>query len=212
MKNRKMDLKSFRKSLQIAGTFLLILFMIAANPITALAASTVTTISSRSYADLPNYLNTYDMIQYHYQTTEKYVWVKGYMNGQATGGTKLKKGDSMSYTYSKGSGSPSVSVSCGVSYYGVGASVSIALPFTKTASNVTVSSISRVAQSTGKYKLYGKLKYKITTKTTYQRSVSRVYDSKTRKYKNKYGKWKYCLTRSKKYMLISDESYLSKIK
>ena len=102
------------------------------------------------------------------------------MDGQATRGTKLNKGDGMSYTYS-GKKAGSVSVSCGVSYAGVGASVSIKLPTPKSVSQGTVSSVTRVAQSSGRYKLYGKLKYKITTKTTYQRNVKFNYNPKTKK-------------------------------
>lgn len=171
-------------------------------------AATVETISKSSYTDSPNCLNTYDMVQYHYVTTEKYVWVKGYMDGQATRGTKLNKGDGMSYTYS-GKKAGSVSVSCGVSYAGVGASVSIKLPTPKSVSQGTVSSVTRVAQSSGRYKLYGKLKYKITTKTTYQRNVKFNYNPKTKKTYYTYGNWQYCCNRGKSYELISDESFLA---
>ena len=164
-------------------------------------------ISTNTYSDRPDYLDDYDYIQFHYITTERYVWVKGYMDGQASAGTKLKKGDGMSYTYS-GKGAGSVSVSCGVSYKGVSAGLSVTLPVAKAVNSGTLSSVTRNAPSDGTYKLYGKLKYKITTKATYQRPVKKVYDSSTKKYYYEYGDWKYSLSRGKSYDLISDESYL----
>lgn len=207
---KKRYFKNYKRFLKITVTFLIALSIMAAIPMNAMAA-TVTTISTSSYADKPNALDTYDMLEFHYLTTVKYVWVKGYMSGQASEGTKLKKGDSMSYTYS-GKKAGSVSVGCGVNYAAVGASICVTLPVAKSISKGSVSSVSRVAQSKGTYKLYGKLKYKITTKTTYQRTVTKKYNAKTKKYYYKYGSWKYCLTRDKDFSLASDESYLSKIK
>ncbi|WP_195421515.1 hypothetical protein [Faecalicatena contorta] len=190
------------KSRKTIISFIMFMFLIGTMNCTAFAATnSVSTVSTSTYEDQPICTDPYDNLQFCYKTTEKVVWLTGYMDGQASEGTWLSAGDGMYYTYSK-SGSDGVSVGCGVTFGAISPSISITLPSSKYTPGATASGVVRTASSYGKYKLYGRLKYKITTKVTYQRSLLP---------NGSYSAWSYCICRSKKYELLEDNSYLKKM-
>ena len=149
--------------------------------------------------------------------TTKVFWVRGDMAGQPKEGTDMRPGDTINYVLDdkKTKRTEEINVSLTVGYGVISADVSVPINiFKKNGSSKSgVLGASKAAQEPGTYKLYGKVKYQVTTYYTYCRPDTRKVSKAAKK---KYGRTKYkwkklCQYKSAEVEVLRDSSYLRKV-